>query len=451
MPRGSDPNRCRASEIERFEPISRTKPRRQCVQPVLARVAPQIPVSTPPRARCTGPALTCDSPAPGSHLKEESTKTAILKAYAEWVAAGRRREESPLDDLVQQHGCSRAYPKRLYDKVMRSGSVSNPKSPGRKKEFSPRCWEQMQTVIREHRERQKTASSRVISASLKKTRGKRNRCPSRDTVWRRKTAMGYRKHKVKKKPRLSEKLWTQRLEMAQERICSTDAEYIRKNARTVLADEKWCSEEKVTCASFEARDSSPVRASLRFRAKDAETRTQLIKIMYMFCVTSKVPIGAYELDFKTWNAKHEQKTKKGEPALKGITAPFFRHILLKVAKDTRKVLGRGKISFLHDKATVFQTIAKDPGQLGEAPNFDGGLQLAAGKGPDMSHCDAGICPFMEREIEQAGATTAEEIRAVVKRAWKRVTPDMCEKISKRVRRNMQKVIDLKGGNFYDEK
>ena len=69
----------------------------------------------------------------------------------------------------------------------------------------------------------------------------------------------------------------------------------------------------------------------------------------------------------------------------------------------------------------------------------------------MSHCDAGVCPFMEREIERAGATTAEGIRAVVQRAWKRVTPDMCEKISKRVRRNMQKVIDLKGGNFYDEK
>ena len=33
---------------------------------------------------------------------------------------------------------------------------------------------------------------------------------------------------------------------------------------------------------------------------------------------------------------------------------------------------------------------------------------------------------------------------------KKVTPEMCVKISKRVRKNMLKVIELKGGNFYDE-
>ena len=70
--------------------------------------------------------------------------------------------------------------------------------------------------------------------------------------------------------------------------------------------------------------------------------------------------------------------------------------------------------------------------------------------PDMSHLDAAVCPFMEREVEQSGAQTADEIRAAVKAAWKKITPAMCHAISARVRRNMLKVIELKGGNFYDE-
>ena len=68
----------------------------------------------------------------------------------------------------------------------------------------------------------------------------------------------------------------------------------------------------------------------------------------------------------------------------------------------------------------------------------------------MSHLDAGVCPFLEREIEDAGAESTEEVRKVVKRAWNAVTPEMCVKISKRVRGNMQNVIQLRGGNFYHE-
>ena len=82
--------------------------------------------------------------------------------------------------------------------------------------------------------------------------------------------------------------------------------------------------------------------------------------------------------------------------------------------------------------------------------LDGGLEMAAGKAPDMSYLDAGICPFMEREVEEAGAQSADEIRVAVKAAWKKVTPEMCVRIAKRVRRNMKKVIEKKGGNFYAE-
>ena len=120
----------------------------------------------------------------------------------------------------------------------------------------------------------------------------------------------------------------------------------------------------------------------------------------------------------------------------------------RITKDGRRILGRGKIKFLHDRAPAFQHLCKDA-ELKAL--FDGGVKMAAGKAPDMSHLDAGICPFIEKEVEEAGAETPAQIRAAVRKAWKKVTPEMCVKISNRVRRNMQAVIDRKGGNFYVEK
>ena len=75
--------------------------------------------------------------------------------------------------------------------------------------------------------------------------------------------------------------------------------------------------------------------------------------------------------------------------------------------------------------------------------------MAAGKAPDMSHLDAAVCPFMEREVEDSGAQTLPQIREAVKRAWKKITPAMCEKISKGVRKNGHPE-KKKGGNFYAE-
>ena len=75
-------------------------------------------------------------------------------------------------------------------------------------------------------------------------------------------------------------------------------------------------------------------------------------------------------------------------------------------------------------------------------------QMAAGKAPDMSQLDAGVCPYMEREVEAAGAKNQVEIRAAVKAAWAKLTDADCVKISKKVRSNMLKVIAQKGGNFF---
>ena len=255
----------------------------------------------------------------------------------------------------------------------------------------------------------------------------------------------------KTKPKLNAKLWETRLQMAKERIDRSETAYIKANARKVQADEKWCTEEKGTMLGYEARDDSPVPDTVKFKEKDAETRTQLCKIMFIFCVTSTNPIGYWELDFKKWNDQNDAKTKGGKKA-KGITGQYMAGIIKQIAKKARQVLGPEPITFLHDKAPCYQSVMADikKGVITDGLGFDGGLEMAAGKAPDMSYLDAGICPFMEREVEEAGAQSADEIRVAVKAAWKKVTPEMCVRIAKRVRRNMKKVIEKKGGNFYAE-
>ena len=63
----------------------------------------------------------------------------------------------------------------------------------------------------------------------------------------------------------------------------------------------------------------------------------------------------------------------------------------------------------------------------------------------MSHLDAGVCPCMEREVETAGALTPDDIREVVKLAFKKTRPGMCKKISRKARKNTHAAIQRKGG------
>eukprot|EP00966_Prymnesium_polylepis_P065763 1526010-Prymnesium_polylepis.1 len=102
-----------------------------------------------------------------------------------------------------------------------------------------------------------------------------------------------------------------------------------------MADEKWSSEEKGNLLAFEARDNSPVPAKVRFKEQDAETRTQLVKLMFMPCVAATKPIGCYELDYKTWIKANDAKTKAGKAA-KGITAEYLAQFLPKIAKSAQE-------------------------------------------------------------------------------------------------------------------
>ena len=74
----------------------------------------------------------------------------------------------------------------------------------------------------------------------------------------------------------------------------------------------------------------------------------------------------------------------------------------------------------------------------------------AATSPDFSHLDASIFPTLEKECNKTGASTASEIEAAVKKVWKLVTVDACQKATRRVVLNMEESVKLKGGNMYSE-
>ena len=320
MPRASDGNRCRASEIEDLGlTAAQARPRRGATAPETPKArnnsAPPIPAARrSPRVEESV-----------NKLRSMDDKVEILRRYSEWVAGGKVKSECPNRDLVEQYGCSINEPKRLYDKVLETGTVDN-NWHQREQGYPDAIWDEMVTIIREHRSRQRVASLRKIESSLKKT-SKGKPTPGRKLISKVKKSMGFVKIKVKKKPKLSKKLWDGRWEMATKQSCATEAEYMKSIERTVFLDEKWSSEHKGTNDAIEARKSSPVPPNILFRAVDHETRTQMIKVMFLLVVSGTKKIGYYELDFKQFNKDHDTRTKAGKKAT-GVTATYLRGIFI---------------------------------------------------------------------------------------------------------------------------
>ena len=68
--------------------------------------------------------------------------------------------------------------------------------------------------------------------------------------------------------------------------------------------------------------------------------------------------------------------------------------------------------------------------------FKGGAWLGPPKGPDTSQCDSGACQWMEEWVEAEFAETPAEIRAAVRKCWKRITPAMAVGGCRKIRRNL---------------
>ena len=256
-------------------------------------------------------------------IRSPEDKLEILRAYLEWIEQGKPRKGSPVSKLVLKYGCSTDYPKQLYDKVKRFGSTDSQWVPN-PKGIPEAAWIAMVDLIRAKRGECKIASCRYIARKLTATFGTHI---GKNVVCAAKRRMGFKTVKICIKPLLNTKLMDERYAFANKMKG-------KKFTHVLHADEKWFTEEKAEQMAVTARPSSPVA---RFRGKQAETRTQLDKLMFLTVVYKKKKIGQYELDFKEWNAVHVN-SRTGKVA-KGVTSDMLALVLRKIARDARRLLG----------------------------------------------------------------------------------------------------------------
>ena len=80
-----------------------------------------------------------------------------------------------------------------------------------------------------------------------------------------------------------------------------------------MIDEKWFTEEKPTTAKFLARADSPIN-DVKFKSKSKETKTQLVKLMYLCAVSPTIgPIGYYKLNWTTTCATTRRRGARSRP------------------------------------------------------------------------------------------------------------------------------------------
>ena len=89
-------------------------------------------------------------------------KVDILQRYVKWREAGSHFV-SPMPDLKKKYpSMGKNYPKLLYDKMMKHGSVENQWGGGRPAEYTEAVWDEMVRIIREHRAKQVVPSGRTM-------------------------------------------------------------------------------------------------------------------------------------------------------------------------------------------------------------------------------------------------------------------------------------------------
>ena len=96
---------------------------------------------------------------------------------------------------------------------------------------------------------------------------------------------------------------------------------------------------------------------------------------------------------------------------------------------------------IYDRATVHTS--KDSQAELDRVFGKGNHEMQALKSPDTNNGDAGLFP------NGARATTKAEVEKTVAEWWKTVDEKMLTAIDDRVLRNYDRILELKGGNFYD--
>jgi hypothetical protein len=164
----------------------------------------------------------------------------------------------------------------------------------------------------------------------------------------------------------------------------------------------------------------------------AETATQRPKVMALVCVSRSHKIGLWWLPMG-----------KG----KGVSSETLKPIWKKIHAKA-KALGITKPVLIYDRATVHKSKATQA-ELDRV--FGSGYhEQQAAKSPDTNNGDAGVFPNAARVTACSGAANKDEVMAVVTKWFKTVDTQMLEAVDDRVLRNYERILELNGGNFYDE-
>ena len=213
----------------------------------------------------------------------------------------------------------------------------------------------------------------------------------------------------------------------------------RSFRRTVVFDEKWFREDKNGKDVIElGPDSDPEDEELH-KGRKSKTQTQMIKVMYLVAATEQGVIGLYEIDF----ASEDNVTKKGTKG-RGMTTALLKPIIDKMLADARKVLGDGLIAAWFYRAPTHMALVTYMKQI-----FDE-VVVQPPRSPDLNMEDAALFPYMERKQQEAGGLSKAQIKASTELAYSKITPEICRRACAAVRRNINHVITLHGGNLYNE-
>lgn len=354
---------------------------------------------------------------------DDSARQRIVELHYEWLKGGKGYGESPYDAIRTEFGVCASTVRRIVKHAIHTGSVTPKKPPGRPPEIENKVWADMVIFIRAQRQLHKCPSAADIRAHLIQL-GYDNP-PSATTIRVKQRVMGYKTLKVKVKPKLNSKIKADRFAFAKRYMkCSF------KNI--VVVDEKWFTQQK-SQLKMKAKDDSPLRPTEQFVGRQAETRTQLVKKMYLTCVTGDTKIANYPLDI--------HGTKK-------LNATMMADQIKMLASDVKKKTKRPAKEFYlwMDRASIHTSKAA----MAATKKFFKGLILQPGKSPDMNMLDSGVFPLMERKVDSLGATDADEIQDAVAEVWDGISSESLQGVATRVRRNMKTVMELKGGNFYHE-
>jgi hypothetical protein len=379
-----------------------------------------------------------------TRLHDEDVKVKVFRAMHTWKMGGGKRKDSPISDLVQEHGFGRNYPAELFKSVLKRGTTANQwHIQGRPPMWSSDVWAEMVEIIRNKRDLQTHAPAKVIRNVLMSHFN--GESPSVRHITRKKREMKFRTVKLQLKPQLSVSMRCARLEFVK-RVLMRGKKAVDWS-RVVVIDEKWFTEQKFKVPKVEHRPGSPIKAP--FVPHNKETRTQLEKLMYLAAVSSSGPIGIYELDW----SKYFTTDKKGVKRKGRVDSQFLKPFWIKIRAAALKKLGAGPIVIWFDR-TSCHTSAATRGFL-EALGFT--ILTQSPRSPDFNMLDAFVFPALEKACDKAGAITKADIKKVVAKIWKLVTPAECTKAKKRVLLNMAESRDcevngvkLPGGNFYAE-